>query len=143
MKNTTSRNACGGFSLIEAVVAIAIVGLGMVGLLVSISSGTRANHEGRWGTQAVLLAREIREFTFFQPFDSLTDTFYDPPVDGQGAILHDLSDWQQKIAVSYHKADSLREIDPTETSNVKYVQAQISYEGRTIITVGWMVTRRQ
>ena len=143
MKNATGQNACGGFSLIEAVVAIAIVALGMAGLLASLSSGTRANHEGRTGAQAVLLTREIREFTFSQPFDGLTDALYDPPIDGQGEILYDLSGWQQEITVSYRKADSLEEVDPTETSNVKYMQAQISCEGQTIITVGWMVTRRQ
>ena len=57
-----------GFSLIEVAVATAIIGLGIVAMIVSTRSGTDINGASREMTQALFLANEIREWTLKLPF---------------------------------------------------------------------------
>ena len=57
-----------GFTLIEASIAIMVVGLGIVAMLHAMGAGTRINQEGRDITSAVFLAQEIREWTLQLPF---------------------------------------------------------------------------
>ncbi|HOF19019.1 MAG TPA: prepilin-type N-terminal cleavage/methylation domain-containing protein, partial [Phycisphaerae bacterium] len=56
-----------GFTLIEVAIATAIIAIGVVALVVSVGSGTRANQGGTELTQAVFLAQEIREWTLRLP----------------------------------------------------------------------------
>jgi len=144
MRNITDRSARGGFSLTEAAVAIIFVGLGMAGMLASLSSGTRATRGGYELTQASLLAREIREYTFTIPFDDLTSGTYSPCVDGQGddMTFADSVNWKQQVTVSNRIEDDLQSVDSTGTSDVKYVQAEVLYNDQTVLAVGWLVTRK-
>jgi len=144
MRNLTLRSARGGFSLTEAVVAIIFVGLGLAGMLASLSSGTRATQGGYELTRASLLAREIREYTFTVPFNDLTNGTYTPCVDGQGyeMVFSDSDNWKQQITVSNRLKDDLQSADPTGTSDVKHVQADILYKDQPALSVGWLVTRR-
>ncbi|MBL7134332.1 MAG: prepilin-type N-terminal cleavage/methylation domain-containing protein, partial [Phycisphaerae bacterium] len=56
MRRTTRIGRRQGFSLIEAAVATAIIGIGVVALLAAIRAGTHTNEGGRKLTQAVFLA---------------------------------------------------------------------------------------
>ena len=142
MKHITTRSSRGGFTLTEAAVAIIFVGLGMAGMLASLSSGTRATKGGYDLTRAGFLIREIREYTFAIPFDDLVSTTYPQCIDGQGDVMDftDSNEWQQTITVSRRQDDDLESIDTTDTSNVKYVQANILYKGQSILEAGWLVT---
>lgn len=142
MKRTGTRSNRGGFTLTEATVAIIFVGLGMAGMLASLSSGTRATQGGYDLTRAGFLIREIREHTFAVPFDELTSTTYTQCIDGQGDAMdfQDSSNWSQKLTVSRREEDNLDSADATDTSNVKYVQADILYQGQSILQAGWLVT---
>jgi hypothetical protein len=142
MKHAATRSNRGGFTLTEATVATIFVGLGMAGMLASLSSGTRATQGGYDLTRAGFLIREIREYSFAIPFDDLVSTTYSQCIDGQGdAISFDgSSEWQQKITISRRLDDDLESIDSTDTSNVKYVQADILYKGQSILQAGWLVT---
>jgi len=144
MRNITPRSTHGGFSLVEAVVAIIFVGLGLAGMLASLSSGTRATQGGYELTQASFLAREIREYTLDLPFDELTSGTYSPCVDGQGdeMAFADSGNWQQRLTVSRRLEDNLQAVDTTGTSDVKHVQAEVLYKGEPALSVGWLVTRR-
>ncbi|MCP4379305.1 MAG: hypothetical protein GY794_24425 [bacterium] len=142
MKRTTTRSNRGGFTLTEAAVAIIFVGLGMAGMLSSLSSGTRATQGGYDLTRAGFLVREIREYTFAVPFDELTSQTYTQCIDGQGDAISfsGSSQWQQQITISRRQNDDLETVDSTGTSNVKYVQANILYNGQSILETGWLVT---
>jgi len=143
MSKRTVRSAHGGFSLIEAVVATAIVALGMAGLLAGVSSGTRATHGGNELTQAVLLAGGIREFLLCQPFENVTSHAYAHCIDGQGETIDGLDDWGQDVTVTHRREDDLSQIDASGTSDVKYVQIDVRHEGRVVTTIGWVLARRQ
>ena len=142
MKRVTTRSNRGGFTLTEAAVAIIFVGLGMAGMLASLSSGTRSTQGGYELTRAGFLMREIREYTFAIPFNDLVNNTYPQCIDGQGDVMgfDDSSEWQQRITVSRRQDDDLESIDTTGTSNVKYVQSNILYKGQSILEAGWLVT---
>jgi len=142
MKRITTRSNRGGFTLTEAAVAIIFVGLGMAGMLASLSSGTRATKGGYDLTRAGFLIREIREYTFAIPFNDLVSMTYSQCIDGQGDVMDfdDSDQWQQKITISRRQDEDLESIDTTGTSNVKYVQANILYKGQSILEAGWLVT---
>ncbi len=142
MKCTSTRSNRGGFTLTEAAVAIIFVGLGMAGLLSSLASGTRATQGGYDLTRAGFLVREIREYTFAVSFSNLASNTYSPCIDGQGDTISfsGSSQWQQQLTVSRRQNNSLETVDSTGTSNVKYVQASILYNGLSILETGWLVT---
>jgi len=142
MKRITTRSNRGGFTLTEAAVAIIFVGLGMAGMLASLSSGTRATQGGYDLTRAGFLIREIREYTFAIPFNDLVSMTYSQCIDGQGDVMDfdDSDQWQQKITISRRQDEDLESIDTTGTSDVKYVQANILYKGQSILEAGWLVT---
>lgn len=142
MKRATTRSNRGGFTLTEAAVAIIFVGLGMAGMLASLTSGTRATQGSYDLTRAGFLLREIREYTFAIPFDELTTTTYSQCIDGQGEAMDfdGSGDWRQEITITRRKEDDLESIDTTGTSDVKYVQANILYNNQAILEAGWLVT---
>lgn len=122
--------------------AIIFVGLGMAGMLASLSSGTRATQGGYELSRAGFLVREIREYTFTIPFDDLVTQTYSNCIDGHGDEMdfQDSSNWSQKITISRRLDNNLESIDASETSNVKYVQADILYNDQSILQAGWLVT---
>ncbi len=142
MKHVTNRSNRGGFTLIEAAVAIIFVGLGMTGMLASLSSGTRSTQGSYELGRAGLLVRELREYTFTIPFNDLSSQTYAQCIDGQGDTMDfdGQSQWSQKIAVSRRQDGNLEAIDSTGTSNCKYVQASILYKNQTIMEAEWLVT---
>lgn len=142
MKHVATRSNRGGFTLTEAAVAIIFVGLGMAGMLASLSSGTRATQGSYDLTRAGFLIRDIREYTFAIPFDDLVTQTYPQCIDGQGDEMdfEGDSNWRQKITISRRLDNDLESIDITDTSNVKYVQANILYKGESILEAGWLVT---
>ena len=142
MKRKRTQSDRGGFTLIEATVAIIFVGLGMAGMLASLSSGTRATQGSYELVRAGFLIREIREYTFAIPFSDLTTQTYTNCIDGQGDTMdfEDKSQWSQKVTISRRKNTDLETVDVSDTSNVKYVQANILYKGQSILEAGWLVT---
>jgi len=157
-----------GFTLIEAAVATAIIGLGVAAVLVSVQSGTQVNDAGRKLTVATLLAQELREWTLRLPFsdpdpedqgnppgpdgsdpqifvddlDDLMGVTYDPPRDGQGVAISDLTGWSQYIDLTWRDPADLTSIVASGTSDVIYVEVTISHKGAEILKRGWLVTRR-
>jgi type II secretory pathway pseudopilin PulG len=142
MKRTRIQSDRGGFTLIEATVAIIFVGLGMAGMLASLSSGTRATQGSYELVRAGFLVREIREYTFAIPFNDLITHTYTNCVDGQGDTLNfeDKSSWSQQLTITRRKNNDLKTIDTNDSSNVKYVQANILYNGQSVLETGWLVT---
>lgn len=169
MRGQTRRRRRGGFTLIEVAVATAIIGIGMAALLTATMSGTRSNDAGKKLTQAVFLAQEIREWTLKLPFsdpdpgdqgnppgpdgsdpqvfvddlDDLANVTYTPPRDGQGMTLYDLSNWSQTITLTWvDPADLTTPVAPG-ASDVVFVSVGVSHDGTSMLTTGWLVTRRE
>ncbi len=92
----------GGFTLIEALYAIMIVGLGVVALMMLMASGTTVNTFGNDLSSAVFLADEMRAMTDDVPFDDLPayngQTFNG--VDANGNPVEGLAGFQQQLSVT-------------------------------------------
>ena len=115
-----------GFSLIEAMIATVLVGIGVASVMVATRSGTEVNAAGRAITQATYLVQEIREWTLKLPFsdqdpgdaynppgpdgsdpqtfvddlDDLMEATLSPPVGGNGTPLPDKDGWSQSVALT-------------------------------------------
>lgn len=158
----------GGFSLIEVVVATAIIGIGVVALLTCVSAGTSTNAEGRRLTHATFLAQEIREWTVRLPFsdldpadqgnppgpdgsdpqffvddlDDLMNVTFSPPRDGMGLDINAKPDWSETITMTWRDPTDLTTTVLPGTSNVVYVEVKLYKNGRLALTTGWMVVER-
>jgi len=158
-----------GFTLIEAVVATSIIGVGVAALFVSLKAGTEVNGASAELTRAVFVAQEIREWTLKLPFtdpdpgdqgnppgpdgtspeywvddlDDLMDVVYSPPRDGCGNTLYDLEGWSQHITLTWRNPDNLSAIVTPGATDVVRVQVEVSRGTRALLTTGWFVTRGQ
>jgi len=105
-----------GFTLIEAMVATAIVGLGIAAMIASIGSGTRVNDAGTQLTTAAFLAQEVREYTLKLPFsdpDAGSDS--NPPgPDGSSPQVF-IDDLDDLMGVTYSPPRDCQGF-PTDTS---------------------------
>ena len=158
-----------GFTLIEAVVATAIVGIGVSALFVSLKAGTEVNGASADLTQAVFVAQEIREWTLKLPFtdpdpgdqgkppgpdgadpqwwvddlDDLMDVAYSPPRNGSGESMYGLDDWSQAITLTWRDPKNLSAVVTPGSSDVVHVQVEVSRGSRALLTTGWFVTGGQ
>jgi hypothetical protein len=96
MTATTRRSDRGGFCLLEAAVATAVVALALTALLAAVGPNTRVNDAGRKIAQGPFLLPEIRDPTLALPFGGPdpADVQNPPGPDGPGpqAFVDDLGD---------------------------------------------------
>ena len=156
-------------TLIEIMVATAIIGIGVAAMMVASTSTTQISAADRKLTQAIFLAQEIREWTIKLPFsdpepahqsnppgpdsgenpqttvddlDDLMGVTYSPPRDGQGMAIPDMVGWAQKLTLTWRKTSDLTQVVTAGTSDIVNVQVEISYKGKNILTTNWLVNRR-
>ena len=141
-----SYSGRGGFTLIEALIASVIVGLGVTAVLMASKSGTQVNAEARDVTRAIYLGQEIREWMVkksYQDIADLSDVTYKPPKDASGQEISGMTDWSQKITLSLRDSDEITEDDDDEESDMIYVEVEILYGSQSVLTTGWLVTKRE
>ena len=105
-----------GFTLIEAMLAVMIVGLAISGVMLLMGSGTTANAYGNKLASAVLLADEARALTDGAAFDDLLDfdgtTF--TPTDALDNPIASLADYEQALSVTYINPDDFTDYAGTD-----------------------------
>ncbi|MCE5276778.1 MAG: prepilin-type N-terminal cleavage/methylation domain-containing protein [Planctomycetaceae bacterium] len=166
MTRTTRRRGRGGFTLIEAAIATALLGTGVTALMLAVQSGTSVNGAGRKMTQAVFLAQEIREWTLRLPFvdpqtpnnppgpdgtspqtfvDDLNDLMnvtYSPPRDAYGSAITDMSGWSQTITMTWRDPDNLSAAVANGASDIVRVEVSVSFKGQPVHTSAFLAVRR-
>ena len=166
MKRTTSKACRSGFTLIEAAVATAVIGIGVAALLTAVQAATRTNQAGRNLTQAVFLAQEIREWTLRLPFkdpqtpdnppgpdesdpqvfvddlDDLAGVTYSPPRDTHGTAIADMTAWSQIITLTWRDPTDLTSVVSDGASDIVHVQVDIHCFSQPVLSTGWLATNK-
>lgn len=155
----------GGFTLIEILLAVVILGVAFVAFLSAMQTGIHTGAESSDLTKAMLYAREMREWTRSLPFhdtdaadadnpvgpdvvtngvpfvddvDDLLGATFSPPRDSFGNEITDATEWSETVTLIWKS-----EADPTVTvadgaSNLIFVEVTIKKNGETILTTNWL-----
>jgi len=167
MRPSRRKSLGKGFTLIEAAIAVIIIGLGVTALMAVSGSCTRVASGSTRLSHAIFLAQAIREWTLSLPFvdpdeletydppgpnlsdpqgsaddlDDLMDATFDPPVDGVGQVLAGYPGWSQNVSLAWVHPVDLSPMQPG-TSNAVAVEATINFHGQPVFNAGWLVMRR-
>jgi len=136
----------GGFTLIEAAIVTAIVGIGIVGVLELLCAGSMANMDSAQLTTAVYLANNVDEMMQGKTYSTLKSTYdnrtYDPPVDATGAALSNFGGWKQVVSVKYVDHNLLTSVVPdAQVEPTSRVSVSILHNGYAVYTATWVVVQ--
>lgn len=131
----TSTKRSMGFTLIEAVFAIIIVGLGVVAMMQLFLSGTEINSYGNKLSTGVIFVEQIRSVT------DETD-FYDLP-DHDDQIFNgteELEEFQVQLNVEAINPDDMTVYVGPDPEMMR-ITAQVSFKGKELTQLSWLRNR--
>ena len=136
------RKRARGFALIEAALAIVIVGLGVVALMGLFAAQTQVNAYGSDLSTAVFLAEELRAMTDDIRFSELTS------FDGMTFNGVDANEKQLAGLGSYTQTFDVQAVDPLDLTGPTYdepelllLTATVLYAGRELVELNWLRSR--
>ena len=152
------------FSLIEALIAIVLVGIAVVSLLVANGSFTRANAAGTDLSTAEFLIEQIRELTTTLPvvdpntetttfgpeeaslagYDDLDDfdgASFSPPINADRQTLNDFAAFTQQITVQNVSANNFEQVVGDHLSSFVRVTVTALYNSTEINSASWIRAR--
>lgn len=161
-------NAGGGFSLIETLIAILLVGFAVAALLAANGAFTRANGAGTDLSTAEFLVEQIRELTALLPvvepntpasgvdvfgpesgetlatYDDLNDfdgASYSPPIGASRSPLAELAAFSQQVAVQNVNATNFEQVVADHSSAFVRVTVRVYVNSKEITAASWLRTR--
>jgi len=162
--STVNRQLNSGFSLIEVLIAIILVGLAIVSLVAANSSFTKANAAGTDLSTAEFLVEQIRELTTLLPvIDPNTGTFtfgpeeailadyddlddfdgvsFSPPISADREVLNDSAAFSQQITVENVSAADFEQVVSNHSSFFVRVTVKVFLNSREISSSSWIRAR--
>ncbi len=154
-----------GFSLIEVLIAILLVGLAIASLVTANSAFTKANGAGVELSTAEFLIEQIRELSILLPvidpntgvstfgpegaetladYDDLDDfdgASFSPPIGADRNVLNDLASFSQQITVENVDASDFEQVVSDHGSYFVRVTVTVFLNTRQISSVRWLRTR--
>jgi len=150
-----------GFSLVEALFAILLVGLAIASLVGANAAFTRANGAGADLSTAEFLLEQVKELTATLPVidpNTETDTFgpeeaslaeyddlddfdgasFSPPVSADRTTLTDFAAFTQQITVENVSASNFELVDPNHTTAFVRVTAKVLMNSTEITSASWI-----
>ncbi|MBN1818042.1 MAG: prepilin-type N-terminal cleavage/methylation domain-containing protein [Sedimentisphaerales bacterium] len=158
------RNRAGGFTLIEGIIAMMIIGLTIAAIVASNAAFSRANGVGIDLSTAEFLIEQIREMTASLPvidpqsgtatfgseeaslaaYDDLDDfdgAVFSPPVDISRASLADFAGFSQRITVENVSINNLTSVVADHSSDFVRVRVDILMNGQVLSSCNWIRVR--
>ena len=136
------RNGASGFTLMEVLIAIVIVGVGIVSLMMLFASGTMVNQFSSDLSTAVFLADQLRSMTDEQGIDELLadgDLTFNG-VDASGNAVAGLQQYQQTLEVqAINPEDMTVYVGPDV--NAVLVKATVEKSGEQLAQISWLRMR--
>ena len=159
-RRTASRRSA-GFTLVEVLVAVAIVGIVFTVLLEAFTVGLRMLEQSRHTTIAAGLAEEIHEMVLTLPlsdpeqptnwgleagesapdFDDLDDLdglVISPPLTSDGFVLADRANYAQQVTVVSVSATDFNQVVADGASDVYRISVSITYQGGEVCQLSWL-----
>ena len=164
MKESRHRK---GFSLVEIMISIILVGLSITALVVASNSFTQANGAGADISTAEFLIEQIRELTTllsvvdpntttptfgpesgetsvatYNDLDDFNDVTFSPPIDASRTALTALSSFSQYVRVEkVDQANFDNVVGPHDASDFVRVTVSVALNGREISSASWIRAR--
>jgi prepilin-type N-terminal cleavage/methylation domain-containing protein len=154
-----------GFSFVEVLIAIVLVGIAIASLVTANSALTKANGAGADLSTAEFLIEQIRELTAtlavidpqtgistFGPegaenlanYDDLDDfdgLSFNPPIDARRNTLNDLSGYTQQVTVENVNASNFEQVVTDHSSHFVRVTVKASINSKEISSSSWLRAR--
>jgi len=157
-----------GFSLIEVLIAILLVGLAVASLVAANSAFTKANGAGTDLSTAEFLAEQIGELTALLPvvepntpesgvdvfgpepgetlasYDDLNDfdgKSFSPPINANRNALNDLAAYSQQVTVENVNKSNFEQVVADHGSSFVRVTVRIYLNSKEITSASWLRAR--
>ena len=151
-----------GFTLIEVLIAIILIGLGILSLISANGAFTQANEAGVELSTAEFLVEQIRELTVVLPvndpqsgtttfgpeasetlavYDDLDDfngASFSPPINVNRNTLNDFSAYTQQITVENVSASNFEQVVANHTSPFVRVTVKVLFNTTEVSSTGWL-----
>jgi len=136
-----------GFSLIEVLIAVVLVGLAITALLLASSSFTIANGAGTDLSTAEFLVEQIRELTAMLPYDDLDDfvgadgveSFW-PPIGADKNPLDGFAAFTQNVAIENVNPTNFEQVVGYDSNFVR-VTVEVFLNAKEISSSSWIRAR--
>jgi len=152
----------GGFSLIEVLIAVLLVGLAVAALMAANTALTNANGAGTDLSTAEFLVGEIAELTALLPvidpatgtatfgpetgetlatyndLDDFDGANFSPPISAERAVLNTSAGFSQQITVENVSPSDFQLVVGDHTSDFVRVTVTVSLNGRQISSASWL-----
>jgi len=160
-----NRQLNSGFSLIEVLIAIMLVGLAIASLVAANSSFTKANSAGTELSTAEFLVEQIRELTTLLPvidpntgestfgpeeatlaeyddLDDFDDAAFSPPISADRETLNGFIAFTQQITVENVSAGDFEQVVTDHSSFFVRVTVKVLLNSREISSASWIRARQ-
>lgn len=130
-----------GFSLVEVLVAVVLVGVAIAALLAANGAFTQVNGAGIDLSTAEFLIEQLRERTAMLPYDDLDDfddAAFCPPVDAEGMPLAEFASFTQQVTVENVRDDSLYTVVADHDSDFVRFTVTILQNNASISSASWI-----
>lgn len=162
MRNTRYKS---GFTFIEVLFAVLLVGLAIASLLSANATFTKANGAGADLSTAEFIIAQIREFSMLLPvidpeteyatfgpetgetladYDDLDDfdgATFSPPISAERTVLNEFASYSQKITVQNVNASNFEQVVADHSSNFVRVTVQVYLNSKLISSTNWLRSR--
>lgn len=144
--STVNRQLNSGFSLIEVLIAIILVGLAIVSLVGANIAFTKANSAGTELSTAEFLIEQVRERSISVNYDDLyglehfDDVTFSPPINADGESLNDFAAFSEQITVENVSESNFEQVVAYDSSFIR-VTAKVFLNSREISSSSWIRAR--
>jgi prepilin-type N-terminal cleavage/methylation domain-containing protein len=162
--NRKSKITRGGFSLIEVLIAILLVGIAIVSLVAANSAFTKTNGAGTDLSTAEFLIEQIRELTTllavvdpqsgtatfgpeeatlagYDDLDDFSGANFSPPISTNRTILNAFSGFSQRITVENVSASNFEQVVAHHSSPFVRVTVKVFLNSNQISSASWIRAR--
>jgi prepilin-type N-terminal cleavage/methylation domain-containing protein len=133
-----------GFTLIEVLFAVMLIGLVVAAIAVSSGAATMVNGVGIDLSTAEFLIGEIRERTATATFDEILaydGNTYNPPIEINGTVMPEFSGFAQQIVIEYVNSDNFSQVAASPPTDFIRITVTITKNSRPISSSSWIRAR--